>query len=86
MKARYIKKLRKRIATFDEYQIRKSAGLFGVLFGNNRLRLVMDNYYIMADSPQLALKMFFRYYERMFHRRHDIMVKNLKSGFRYFYK
>lgn len=101
MKARHIKKLRERIKTFNTYEIRSSASLFGDFFGCNRLGLVMDNYYITADSPKLALKRFFRYYERMMKRRHDnytsnpeeiterwgkIMVKNLKSGFMTFYR
>lgn len=101
MKARHIKKLRERIKTFNTYEIRKSVGLFGDFFGCNRLGLVMDNYYITADNPELALKRFFRYYERSWKRKHDyytsrpqetterwgrIIVKNLKSGFMTFYR
>lgn len=101
MKARHIKKLRERLKTFNTYEIRSSASLFGDFFGFNRLGLVMDSYYITADSPELALKRFFRYYERMMKRRHDnytsdpietterwgkIMVKNESTGLMLFYK
>ena len=101
MKARHIKKLRKRIATFDTYCIRESAGAFGDFYGFNRLGLIMDDYYITADSYELALKRFFKKYEREFKRVHDhycktpiettvqwgdIMVKNTKTGFIRYYR
>jgi hypothetical protein len=101
MKTKHIKKLRKRISSFDKYLIRQSAGLFGDFFGNNRLGLVMDDYYVKADSYELALKRFFHKYERMFKRRHDnyttqpvetterwgrIMVENQRTKFIKFYK
>lgn len=101
MKAKHIKKLRKRIVAFDKYLIRESAGLFGDFCGNNRLGLVMNNYYVTADSHELALQRFFRKYERMFKRRHDnyttqpvettmqwgrVMVKNQRTKFIKFYK
>ena len=101
MKAKHIKKLRKRISSFDIYLIRQSANIFGDFFGNNRLGLVMDDYYVTADSHELALKRFFRKYERMFKRRHDnytpplvettmqwgrMMVKNQRTKFIKFYK
>ena len=101
MRAKHLRKLRKRISSFDMYLIRESAGLFGDFFGNNRLGLVMDNYYVTADSHELALKRFFRKYERMFKRRHDnyttqpvettmkwgrMMVKNQRTNFIKFYK
>ena len=100
MKARIIRKLRKRISSFDEYLIRQSARLFGDFFGHNRLGLVMDDYYVTADSHELALKRFFRKYERMFKRRHNnyttqpfettekwgkIMVQNQRTKFIKFY-
>lgn len=71
MKAKHIKKLRKRISSFDKYLVRQSAGSFGDFFGDNRLGLVMDNYYVTADSHELALQRFFRKYERMFKHRPD---------------
>jgi len=101
MKAKHIKKLRKRIGAFDKFLIRESACLFGDFCGNNSLGLVMDNYYVTADSHELALKRFFRKYERMFKRRHDnyttqpvettmqwgrVMVKNQRTKFIKFYK
>lgn len=101
MKARHIKRLRKRIADFKNFRIRCSAGLFGDFFGDNRLGLIMDNYYVTADNHEFALKRFFRLYERMFKRRHDnytehpcettkkwgrLMVENVESGYMKFYK
>ena len=101
MKAKHIKKLRKHIDTFDKFLIRESASLFGDFCGNNRLGLVMDNYYVTADSYELALKRFFIKYERMFKRRNDnyntyltetterwgrIMVENQRTKFIKFYK
>ena len=101
MKTKHIKRLRKRISSFDKYLIRQSAGLFGDFFGNNRLSLVMDNYYVMADSHELALQRFFHKYERMFKHRHDnytthpvetterwgrIMIENQRTKFIKFYK
>ena len=101
MKAKHIKKLRLRISAFDIFLIRKSVGLFGDFYGNNRLGLVMDNYFVTADSHELALQRFFRKYERMFHRRHDnyttqpvettmkwgrMMVENQRTKFIKFYK
>ena len=100
MKARHIKKLRKRISNFKVYKIRKSAGVFGDFFGNNRLGLIMDDYYITADSYEFALERFFRYFKRAFKRRHDddtgylrettcalgrIMVENTNTGYMKFY-
>ena len=101
MKAKHIKKLRKHIDTFDKFLIRESASLFGDFCGNNRLGLVMDNYYVTADSHELALQRFFRKYERMFKHRNDkyitqpvettmqwgrVMVKNQRTKFIKFYK
>ena len=101
MTARNIRKLRKRIASFDVYRIRESAGLFGDFNGNNRLCLVMDDYYVTADSHELALKRFFRNYERNRKRIHDcytenpiettyrwgrMMVTNKRTNFTRFYK
>ena len=101
MKARVIKKLRKRISFFDKYLIRQSVNLFGDFFGHNRLGLVMDNYYVNADSYELALKRFFRKYERIFKRRHEyyttntmetterwgkIMIQNQRTRFIKFYR
>lgn len=101
MKAKHLRKLRKRISTFDTYLIRQSANGFGDFCGNNRLGLVMDDYYVTADSYELALKRFFRKYERRFKRRHDnyttepvettmrwgrMLVKNQRTKFIKFYK
>jgi len=101
MKARHLRKLRKRVSSFDTYLIRQSASIFGDFFGNNRLGLVMDDYYVTADSYELALKRFFIKYERMFKRRNDnytpypsetterwgrIMVENQRTHFIRFYK
>ena len=101
MKAKQIRKLRKKIASFDAYSIRESAGLFGDFNGLNRLNLIMRDYYVTADSHELALKRFFRNYERNRKRRHDcytdspiettsrwgrIMVTNQRTSFTKFYK
>lgn len=101
MKARHIKKLRERIKTFDAYEVRSSASLFGDFFGNNRLGLVNDDYHVTADSYELALKRFFLKYERIFKRRNDnyttyptetterwgrIMVENQRTHFIKFYR
>lgn len=101
MKAKHIKKLRKRIGAFDKFLIRESVCLFGDFYGNNRLGLIMDNYYVTADSHELALLRFFRKYERVFNRRNDnytthptetterwgrIMVENQRTHFIKFYK
>lgn len=100
MKARHIKKLRKRISNFEVYKIRRSAGLFGDFFGNNSLGLIMDDYYITADSYELALKRFFQYFKRAFKRKNEsdtnhihettcelgrIMVENTNTGYMKFY-
>jgi hypothetical protein len=101
MKAKYLRKLRKRISSFDKYIIRQSAGLFGDFFGDNSLGLIMDDYYVMADSYELALKRFFIKYERKFKRKNDnytihptetterwgrIMVENQRTKFIKFYR
>lgn len=101
MKARHIRKLRKKIASFDVYSIRESAGLFGDFNGLNRLNLIMPDYYVTADSHELALKRFFRNYERNRKRVHDcytdypiettgcwgrMMVTNKRTNFTRFYK
>lgn len=101
MEARHIRKLRKRIASFDVYSIRETAGLFGDFNGANRLNLIMPDYYITADSHELALKRFFRYYERKHKQLHEhyrdcpiettaswgrIMVTNTRTKFKRFYK
>ena len=101
MKARHIRKLRKKIASFDVYSIRESAGLFGDFNGLNRLNLIMNDYYVTADSYESALKRFFRNYERNHKRVHDfytnypiettgrwgrMMVTNQRTKFTRFYK
>lgn len=101
MKARYIKKLRTQISQFDTYLIRCSCGLFGDFFGNNRLGLTLDDYHITADSHLLAVRRFFRLYERMFKRRNDnyisspiettqrwgrVMAENERTGYTKFYR
>lgn len=101
MKTKHIRKLRKRIASFDVYSIRESASLFGDFNGLNRLNLIMSNHYVTADSHELALKRFFRKYERNRKRRHDnytdypiettgrwgrMMVTNQRTQFTRFYK
>lgn len=101
MKAKHIRKLRKKIASFDVYSIRESAGLFGDFNGLNRLNLIMRDYYVTADSHKLALKRFFRNYERNRKRRHAdytdypiettecwgcFMVTNQRTNFTRFYE
>ena len=101
MKARHIKKLRKRIGQFDKYLIRSSAQIFGDFYGNNRLGLIIDDYYVTASNYEHALQRFFRKYERMFKRRHDnyttnpietterwgrMMVVNQRTKFARFYR
>lgn len=63
MKARSIKKLRKRISNFKPYLIRETS--FGALFGeySNNGRT------IMADSFELAREKFVRYEERRYKER-----------------
>ena len=100
MKARHIRKLRKRISSFDVYLIRESVGIFGDFDGISNMGLKMDNYYVTADGPELALKRFFSKYERMFNCKHDkytarfettmewgrMMVKNQRTKITKFYQ
>lgn len=76
MKAKHISQLRRRFTTFERYRIRKSAGLFGDFFGHNSLHLIMDDYYVMADNHETALRRFFELYERAFKRKHELYSDN----------
>ena len=58
MKARHIKKLRKKILNFKEYKILETKGLFGNFFDDTFEKS------IMADSFNTALKRYFRKYYR----------------------
>ncbi len=60
MKARHIKKLRKRIATFDEYEVASSCNLFGEPYGVDYIGKS-----IKADKPVVALYRYWRKYHRM---------------------
>ena len=65
MKARYIRKLRKRIAKFDAYDIHETVGMFGDPYHTTTEAMVM------AGNPVEAMRRFFRYYRRHYKRIHD---------------
>ena len=93
MKARHIRKLRKRIAKFDAYDIHESVSMFGAPYH------VTAEATIMADNPFEAMRRFFRYYRRHYKRIHDnyksesiettqqwgrFEVVNLRTGFHHY--
>lgn len=64
MKAKYFKRLRKRIKSLQNYQVRESAVLFGDFFGSNRLCLILDDTQVSATSPLRAIKIYMRNYRK----------------------
>ena len=91
MKARTIKKLRKKIAQFKSYEVYEAIHLFGEPF---EFKLC-----VKSDSPKNALKRFWKYFYRKNKMRHrwvgydyettydwgKFMVKT-ENGFKYFYR
>ena len=65
MKARHIRKIRKRVDKFDTYEIHESIGMFGTPYHDTTEAIVK------ADSVTMAMRRFFRYYERRYKRYHD---------------
>lgn len=66
MKKRCIKKLKKRVANFIQFEVQESAGLFGDFDGFNRLGLIMPTTIIMADDHITAIKRYIQRRERRF--------------------
>jgi hypothetical protein len=64
MKARKIKRLRKRIGRLQRYSIRESASLFGDFYGYNRLRLEMSDHSVSANSPIRAIQIYMKKYRK----------------------
>jgi len=71
MKARRIRKLRKRLGKIQTYYIRESASLFGDFFGCNRFCLIMDDKKITASSPQRAVQIYMKKYRKKYNRRNE---------------
>lgn len=93
MKARHIRKLRKRIAKFDKYDIFESVGLFGSPYWSTKEATVT------ADSLTLVMERFFSRYSRTYKRHHNnwttdpretkecwgrFEVVNLRTGFHHY--
>ena len=93
MKARHIKKIRKRVAKFDTYEIHESIHMFGNPYHSTPEATVT------ADSLSMAMRRFFAYYRRRFKRHHDdnttcpsettqqwgkFEVINLRTGFHHY--
>lgn len=100
MKARHIKKLRKKIGKLQTYKIRETASLFGNFFGQNRFNLIMSDHNITANSPIRAIKIYMRNYRKKQKQKNRyeseeyvettedwgrLMVVD-ETGFKYFYK
>lgn len=95
MKAKYIKKLREKILKFDEYEISTACRLFGEPYGGEPLGAA-----IKSDSPLNAWRKFCRKYRRHYKESNNyydcyctttsqwgkIRVKNLKTGYKYYYR
>lgn len=62
MKAKRIKKLRKRIGRLECYSIRESALLFGDFYGHNRVGLIMSDHIVSASSPVRAIQIYMKCY------------------------
>lgn len=62
MKAKTIRKLRKKISSFDEYVISKSYSLFGSF--ENLEDAIKWHTKILADSPKMAMKRYVKMEER----------------------
>lgn len=65
MKAKQIRKLRKRIGKLQTYTIRETASLFGDFFGNNRMGLIMHDTKINASSSIRALEIYMKKYRKV---------------------
>ena len=100
MKARRIKRLRRKIKKVQDYTIRETVGLFGDFFGNNRMCFVKSDTTISASNPKRAIKIYMKQYRKEHKMRnkhesnsyeettHDwghIMVMD-ESGFMRFYR
>ena len=95
MKARHIRKLRKKIANFREFTVSTTWNLFGNFdCGGKRQRKVY------ADTPRVAVKRYFAWYKRKYKEMHEqsnslllattyrwgkIMVLD-SNGYRYYFE
>lgn len=99
MKAKYFRKIRRKIGRIKTYSIRETASLFGDFFGNNRICLVMSDTEVTASSPIRALVIYMRNYRKIYKKKNEyereeyhettekwgrLMVTDDK-GFRYFF-
>jgi hypothetical protein len=82
MKARHIKKLRKVIANFKEYEVSYSSGLFGD-FGVKEGECCKK---IMARNPQEAIKRYLKWYFRKYKCRNRHHTDNLAETSRWWGK
>ena len=93
MKARHIRKLRKRISKWDAYDIHDTVRMFGSPYH------AIPEATIKAGSPCEAVARFFRWYKRRYKKRHDeqrreliectekwglFKVVNQRTGFQHF--
>lgn len=65
MKARHIRKFRKRIAKFDVYDIHEAVDIFGGPY------CATTEATVTAGEPVEAMRRFFRYYRRHYKRIHN---------------
>ena len=65
MKARHIRKIRKRVAMFDTYEIHEAVGMFGGPYHATTEATVT------AGNTVEVMRRFFRYYRRHYKRIHD---------------
>ena len=99
MKAKQIKRIRKKIGKLDVFTVRETFSLFGDFFGNNRMCMSMYDHKISCGSPERAVEKYMKKYRREYKRKNEherehyletterwgkIMVKNHK--FTWFYK
>ena len=71
MKAKHIRKLRKRINNFGYYTIRESFGLFGDFQGYNRMGFKCHDTKIFAESPTMAIEKYMKIYRRKMKKKNE---------------
>lgn len=95
MKAKYIKRLRKKIAAFVDYEVAETISLFGEPY-----RAEYFGASVKSDTPLNAIKKYIRFYSRHYKQTHPnydtnvitttirwgkFRVTNKKNGFKTYY-
>ena len=71
MKAKHLKRLRKKVGSLQTFTIRETCSLFGDFFGSNRLCLVMSDSKVKAGNPIRAIEVYMKKYRNQMKKKNE---------------